>query len=34
VRNLFESTIYTGFGASRVARDPFRTVLATLAYRY
>lgn len=34
VRNLFESTIYSGFGASRVTRDPFRTVLATLAYRY
>jgi iron complex outermembrane receptor protein len=34
VRNLFESTIYSGFGGSRVTRDPFRTVLASLAYRY
>ncbi|MBL8272092.1 TonB-dependent siderophore receptor [Steroidobacter sp.] len=34
VRNLFESKIYTGFGASRVARDPFRTILGTVAYRY
>jgi iron complex outermembrane recepter protein len=34
VRNLFESMVYTGFGASRVSRDPFRTVLGTIAYRY
>ena len=34
VRNLFESEIYTGFGAVRVARDPFRTVMGTVAFRF
>jgi len=34
VQNLLESTIYSGFGGSRVTRNPFRTVMGTIAYRY
>lgn len=34
VRNLLESTVYVGFGGTWVARDPFRTVMGTVTYRY
>ncbi|MBL8267909.1 TonB-dependent siderophore receptor [Steroidobacter sp.] len=34
IRNLLESTMYSGFGAVRVTRDPFRTVMGTVSFRY